>query len=242
VLKVSKRWPSIFKTARRAGLWTLLMVPLLIAAGCETRRCAEAPDPEARTASLEMGTRVPASDAAIRAMIGQAQFRLARLGYKPGHYDGVIGPQTRTAIRHYQVDRGLPQNSSVTGELLNDLNTSIEDRRGHPVTWLPGTLPGPDYQPGDAFIYSNGRVERVVSVENGVVSWRTDQGESFEASENFILPWQNWGSKAERGQRWIHAAPDTLWPLMLGREQSFAANGVVQYGSRPENRHVARET
>jgi hypothetical protein len=29
---------------------------------------------------------------------------------------------------------------------------------------------------------------------------------------------------------------------MLGREQSFAVNSVVQYGSRPENRHVARET
>lgn len=40
--------------------------------------------------------------------IRQAQARLAALGFDPGPLDGFFGPQTRHALRQYQVSRGLP--------------------------------------------------------------------------------------------------------------------------------------
>ena len=38
--------------------------------------------------------------------------------------DGVIGPETRQAIREYQKDRGLPVNGMITPELLSSLKKS----------------------------------------------------------------------------------------------------------------------
>ncbi len=41
-------------------------------------------------------------------LVASTQSGLARLGYAPGPSDGVIGPRTRSAIREYQTDHGLP--------------------------------------------------------------------------------------------------------------------------------------
>jgi hypothetical protein len=46
-------------------------------------------------------------------MAVELQISLARRGYYGGSIDGVIGRQTRMAIRHYQRDRGL----TVTGRM-----------------------------------------------------------------------------------------------------------------------------
>jgi hypothetical protein len=45
--------------------------------------------------------------------IRQAQKRLQEAGFAPGDIDGVLGPQTRTALRQYQAKHGLPK----TGDL-----------------------------------------------------------------------------------------------------------------------------
>jgi hypothetical protein len=45
--------------------------------------------------------------------IGQAQELLKAAGYDPGPIDGVLGPQTREALRRYQAGQKLP----VTGNL-----------------------------------------------------------------------------------------------------------------------------
>ena len=49
------------------------------------------------------------------------QRALAHRGYYGGPVDGDIGPQTRAAIRAYQVDRGLPVSGRVDGSLLHSL-------------------------------------------------------------------------------------------------------------------------
>ena len=49
------------------------------------------------------------------------QSELARKGYYGGVIDGVIGSQTRAAIRTYQVDRGLPVSGRIDGALLRSL-------------------------------------------------------------------------------------------------------------------------
>ncbi len=51
----------------------------------------------------------------------QVQENLRRLGYYKSTVDGLIGPGTRTAIRAYQVDRGLPVTGRMDRELLLDL-------------------------------------------------------------------------------------------------------------------------
>jgi hypothetical protein len=49
------------------------------------------------------------------------QGELARKGYYGGLIDGVVGSQTRAAIRTYQVDRGLPVTGRIDGALLRSL-------------------------------------------------------------------------------------------------------------------------
>ena len=41
-----------------------------------------------------------------RSRVAELQRRLARAGYYHGSIDGVLGPQTRRAIRAYERDRG----------------------------------------------------------------------------------------------------------------------------------------
>jgi peptidoglycan hydrolase-like protein with peptidoglycan-binding domain len=53
--------------------------------------------------------------------IMQAQEALRRLGYYKGNIDGLSGPAMRSAVRAYQVDRGLP----VTGRLDEDTFQSL---------------------------------------------------------------------------------------------------------------------
>jgi hypothetical protein len=49
------------------------------------------------------------------------QVALARRGYYRGTIDGVIGPMSRSAIRRYQIDRGLPVTGNVDYPLMRSL-------------------------------------------------------------------------------------------------------------------------
>jgi hypothetical protein len=46
---------------------------------------------------------------------------LARLGYSPGPLDGVLGAQTREAIRRFEQDRNLAQTGAITEELVREV-------------------------------------------------------------------------------------------------------------------------
>jgi hypothetical protein len=45
--------------------------------------------------------------------IGQAQEQLKEAGFDPGPIDGVLGPQTRAALRRYQAGQGLPATGAL---------------------------------------------------------------------------------------------------------------------------------
>jgi peptidoglycan hydrolase-like protein with peptidoglycan-binding domain len=51
----------------------------------------------------------------------EVQRELAERGYYGGPIDGAIGPQSRAAIRAFQVDKGLPVTGRVDGRLLDSL-------------------------------------------------------------------------------------------------------------------------
>jgi hypothetical protein len=53
--------------------------------------------------------------------VSDVQADLANLGYYAGAIDGVLGPDTRTALTSYQIDHGLQVTGSLTADTLQSL-------------------------------------------------------------------------------------------------------------------------
>lgn len=49
------------------------------------------------------------------------QESLAKIGYGPGAIDGVYGAETRSAIKEFETDRGLPETGRVSMALIQEL-------------------------------------------------------------------------------------------------------------------------
>lgn len=97
---------------------------------------------------------------------------------------------------------------------------------GEPVRELPpANLPV--YELGDTFIYSDGRVETVVSVDGERITWSNNQGLRYTSWRNFILPRLSWDGEATSGKRRVGAPPDALWPLRVGSSLSFRSTATV---------------
>ncbi len=73
------------------------------------------------------------------------QEKLAQKGYEPGLIDGVIGPETRAAIRAYQRDAGLPVDGVATDSLLDHLtfvaprnaaSAAVKRQTGQPSSFI----------------------------------------------------------------------------------------------------------
>ena len=79
----------------------------------------------------------------------------------------------------------------------------------------------PKYRQSDAFIYSDGRVERVVKVNRGMVTWSGLSGPSYVRSHNFIEPIAKWRSQAGVGKRTIFGKPLALWPFVGPKSTRF---------------------
>ena len=69
-------------------------------------------------------TRVADLDASARAaeVIRSVQQWLAALGYQPGQTDGRLGEETVTAIREFEVDKGMVPRGRISAELVGRLN------------------------------------------------------------------------------------------------------------------------
>jgi hypothetical protein len=59
--------------------------------------------------------------AATDSLVSEVQEMLANAGYNPGPIDGVLGGQTRAAIRDYQADHGLPITGQLDSPLLREM-------------------------------------------------------------------------------------------------------------------------
>jgi Putative peptidoglycan binding domain len=80
--------------------------------------------------------------------IGQAQERLKAAGVNPGPIDGVLGPQTRAALRRYQASQRLPATGSLdeaTRQVLLPSERPPESGEAKPGPWLKAP-PGGAYQ------------------------------------------------------------------------------------------------
>lgn len=77
---------------------------------------------EARRSQIEQEGRARMRGAARGgATVREIQSELTRLGYRPGPIDGLMGSQTRTAIRDFQRAHGLPVDGIPSAELLRYL-------------------------------------------------------------------------------------------------------------------------
>jgi hypothetical protein len=81
--------------------------------------------------------------------------------------------------------------------------------------------PLPQYEPGDAFIYDNGRVEQLVSASDDKLTWSPFEGRQYVRDRNFILPLLEWETVESRGTRRASPEAASLWPLEPGKSVRF---------------------
>ena len=111
------------------------------------RELSELNDPEAKEVSSAEPATVPRRiDGTQDAMppsrfVMVVQTRLAKLGYRPGPSDGVMGRKTRNAIEAFQRDEGLPATGEATDTLAKLLETKLALAREQPKPTTPPPVP-----------------------------------------------------------------------------------------------------
>lgn len=85
----------------------------------------------------------------------------------------------------------------------------------------PAPVPLPEYEPGDAFVFSDGRVERVIVTDGPRMTWAGLSGASYQRSRNFVVPVLQWRSGRASGRREVRGNPDALWPIGKSRSARF---------------------
>jgi len=81
--------------------------------------------PEDLAATALLYSKAYLSEIGGRELTARIQNLLKILGYNPGHIDGQIGPRTRSAIREFQKDYGIPADGDPTEELYGRLRITI---------------------------------------------------------------------------------------------------------------------
>jgi hypothetical protein len=86
----------------------------------------------------------------------------------------------------------------------------------------------PTYQPGQAFVFDNGRVELVQAVKGDRVTWAARSGRSYERAVNPIVPILSWSFRGQSGVREIRGNPQRLWPLRAGASVQFQTINITR--------------
>ncbi|MFI4951040.1 MAG: hypothetical protein ACHP7A_08395 [Caulobacterales bacterium] len=109
----------------------------------------------------------------------------------------------------------------------------------------PATAPDapaglPSYDLGDAFVFSDGRVEQVVAVRGDLVSWQGLQGGAYERSRNFVTPPSSWRMDQGEGRRFRSGRAASLWPLSPGKSVRFSVINETRRGAdQPWERNMS---
>src|SRR5215469_4647328 len=82
--------------------------------------------PQANTSHMNTGTQgspTQASEPASQSQILQAQQQLKSAGLYRGSVDGMMGPETQTAVMKFQREQGLPETSQLDQQTLDRLSS-----------------------------------------------------------------------------------------------------------------------
>jgi hypothetical protein len=98
----------------------------------------------------------------------------------------------------------------------------------------------PTYEAGDAFVFSDGRVEQVRKVDGPVLIWGGLKGDGYMRDANFTVPVLQWRLSQGEGRRAITGHPETLWPLAEGKTSRFTVVTETRKSSRSNwNRNLS---
>ena len=215
--------PELLRPAR-CGRSVVVAAAVLLMSGCSQSPGSVVVPVEPSTAANS------ASKGAVTARSADPQVRaaqeaLAGLGYYRGPIDGIDGPQTRAAVADYQAGEGLPPDGKVSRDLVAQLagarpTTAVENSAG-------GAAVGPIYEPGDAYIYTDGHVETVLSATDRRVEWQDAAGLRWSAGPDFTLP---------AGRSDAAALLDSnrafSWPLRVGATAAYTTKtGIADGGT-----------
>ena len=81
----------------------------------------------------------------------------------------------------------------------------------------------PRYEVGQAFVFDNGRVERIESIRGSRITWAARSGRTYVRDINLIVPILEWSYRGQSGARRIVGEAAALWPLASGRSVRFQA-------------------
>ncbi|MCL9999249.1 MAG: hypothetical protein NBV68_07695 [Erythrobacter sp.] len=107
---------------------------------------------------------------------------------------------------------------------------------------VPAPVPLPEYEPGDAFVFSDGRVERVVEAGEMRMTWAGLSGARYKRSRNFVVPVLEWRSGRATGRREVHGNPDALWPIGSGKGGGKSARFRVVTETKANSQAASRRS
>ena len=98
----------------------------------------------------------------------------------------------------------------------------------------------PTYAVGDAFVFSDGRVEQVSAIDGDTISWKGLQGGVYQRNRNFVTPPSSWRMDQGEGRRTPSQRAAALWPLVAGKSVRFTViNETRRAADRPWERNMS---
>lgn len=76
-------------------------------------------------------------------------------------------------------------------------------------------------EPGRVFVFSDGRVERVVEVRDDRTVWETGGGVRYTRAHNVALPILEWRLGDRTGERHVFGGHERMWPPRTGASARF---------------------
>jgi peptidoglycan hydrolase-like protein with peptidoglycan-binding domain len=211
-IKIHRSRPREVRTYLRLCRYAAAAATLVLMSGCSrvSENTGAPAQPSVSAASpSKVGPPTRPADPEVRA----TQDYLARLGYYRGPIDGISGPKTRTAVANYQTDSGLPPDGKVSRDLIARLaamppTPALRDKVDR--------ASGPIYEPGDAYIYTDGQVETVLWTGEHRVEWQDAKGQRWLADTDFTVPTR----RSDPGTK-VASRQSFTWPIRVGAMSSY---------------------
>lgn len=89
-----------------------------------------------------------------------------------------------------------------------------------------GIAPEPYYETGDQYVYSNGRIETVARIEDGMVHWTASDGSRYTAARNFVMPPVKWENRHGVVESIEVSSSGVFWPPARTDALVYSANTV----------------